>query len=61
MNSLKSFCSFTERRVVTVDDLEEEVDPLLWRQRRVVPRVVHVRLLERVEYAGDAIHDMSLS
>jgi hypothetical protein len=61
MNSRKSFCSFTERSVVTEDDFEEQIEAFLGSQRVVVPRVLGIRLFEGIEHSRDPVHGRTLA
>src|ERR1051325_3560185 len=56
MNSLKSVCSFANRTPVTFNQLEQQVEPSLRRQLRIVLVVRPVGFLEILEDSHDAFH-----
>jgi len=56
MNSLKSFCSFTERLTVASYELEKYVQPLLRPQRGEELDFGFISVPKAVENRNDAFH-----
>jgi hypothetical protein len=59
-NSRKSLCSFTDGLLMRRDQLEQHIDTLVGRQRRVVRRIRGLGLVERAEALDLALHPASV-
>jgi hypothetical protein len=60
MNSLKSACSFAKSTPVSLDQLEQNVEPLFGRQIGIELVVSRFRLLETAEHSNDSVHEGTL-
>jgi hypothetical protein len=61
MNSLKSVCSFAKATPVPFHQFEEDVEPLLGRQFRIITVVSVFGIFETTEYANDPFHTDTLT
>jgi len=61
MNSYKSTCSFAKSTPVSLNQLQENVEPLLWCQVGVELIVSHFSVFKTAEHLSDSFHRANFS